>query len=143
MEASVRQLFERYERFSERSLGGMMDMDEAAGLYASDFVAASPVGVVSGKNDVRFRQALAEGYARYRAIGTKAMRVRQVRVSQIDALHCIAQVAWTAIYARQDRADARIDFDVHYFVQVLDGEARVFGWVSGDEQAVLKQHGIV
>ena len=35
-----------------------------------------------------------------------------------------------------------IDFDVHYLVQKLDGEAKVFGWVSGDEQALLKKHGI-
>ena len=28
-------------------------------------------------------------------------------------------------------------------VQVLGGEAKVFGWISGDEQAVLRQHGII
>ena len=43
-EASVRKLFERYENFFNRSLGGDMDMDEVASLYASEFIAASPVG---------------------------------------------------------------------------------------------------
>lgn len=55
----------------------------------------------------------------------------------------MAHVAWRATYARKDQADLPIDFDVHYFVQTLDGEPKVFGWVSGDEQAVLKEQGIV
>ena len=41
------------------------------------------------------------------------------------------------------RPDVAIDFDVHYFVQKLDGEPKVFGWVSGDEQALLRKHGIL
>ena len=36
-----------------------------------------------------------------------------------------------------------LDFDVHYLVQVLEGIARVFGWIAGDEEAVLKRHGII
>ena len=143
MEADIRKLFTRYERFFARSLGGDIDMDEAAALYAPAFIAATPAGVMTGKNDEAFRQAMAEGYAHYRAIGTKGMRIRTVRLSPIDAHHCVAHVAWTATYARKDGPDVAIDFDVHYLVQALDGEPRVFGWVAGDEQALLKKHGIV
>src|SRR5687767_14588091 len=141
METSVRKLFERYERFFNQSLGGDIDMDEVASLYASDFIAASPAGVMTGKNDDQLKQIMAQGYARYRAIGTKAMRIRDVRVSPIDDHHCVAHVAWTATYARKDQPDTAIDFDVHYFVQELDGDPKVFGWVSGDEEALLRAHG--
>jgi hypothetical protein len=55
----------------------------------------------------------------------------------------VAHVAWTATYARKDQPDVTIDFDVHYFVRTLDGKSKVFGWVSGDEQALLRKHGIV
>ncbi|MOA64116.1 hypothetical protein D3C78_1900710 [compost metagenome] len=56
----------------------------------------------------------------------------------------MAHVAWTATYARKDQPDVAIDFDVHYFVQTLDREApKVFGWVTGDEQALLREHGII
>lgn len=41
------------------------------------------------------------------------------------------------------RAEVTVDFDVHYLVQTPDGAAKVFGWVSGDEQALLEQHGII
>ncbi|MDA5632678.1 MULTISPECIES: nuclear transport factor 2 family protein [Rhizobium/Agrobacterium group] len=143
MEASIRKFFERYERFFNQSLGGDMDMKEAASLYASDFIAASPAGVITGKNDDHLQQVMAQGYERYRAMGTREMRIRDISLSPIDDHHCTAHVAWTATYARQDQADVAIDFDVHYFVQTLNGEPKVFGWVSGDEQALLKKHGIL
>ena len=143
MEMPVRMLFERYERLFNQSLGGDLHMDEVAALYASEFIAASPAGVKAGKNDDQLRQVLAQGHARYRAMGTKEMRIRDIRISPIDDQHCVAHVAWTATYTRKDQPDTAIDFDVHYFVQLLGGEAKVFGWVSGDEQALLKQHGIV
>jgi hypothetical protein len=117
MEAAVRKLFERYESVFNRSLGDVVDMDEVASLYASDFIAASPAGVMTGKNDDQLKQVMEQGYARYRAIGTREMRIRDISISPID-------------------------FEVHYLVQKLDGEAKVFGWVSGDEQALLKKHGI-
>ncbi|MER8554054.1 DUF4440 domain-containing protein [Mesorhizobium sp. M0976] len=143
MEASVRKLFERYERFFNQSLGGDMDMDEVASLYASDFIAASPAGVMTGKNDGQLKQVMAQGYAHYRAIGTKEMRIRNLRLSPIDEHHCVAHVAWTATYARRDQSKVAIDFDVHYLVQKLDAEPKVFGWISDDEQALLRKHGIV
>jgi hypothetical protein len=52
------------------------------------------------------------------------MRIRDVRVSLIDDHHCVAYVAWTATYARKDQPNVAIDFDVHYFIQKLDGNRR-------------------
>jgi len=143
MEQSVRTFFERYERLFNRALAGDVEMDEVAALYASEFIAASPAGVVSGKNDSQLRQVMSQGYASYRAMGTKEMRIRNITLSPIDDLHCVAHVAWTATYGREIEEDVAIDFEVHYFVQKLDHEPRVFGWVSGDEQALLRKHGIL
>ena len=143
METSVAQLFVRYEKFFNQALNGEMDLDEVASLYACEFIGAAPAGVKSGKNDEQFKQVMAQGYAHYRAIGTKEMRIRHVRLSPIDEYHCVAHVAWTATYARKGQPDVAIDFDVHYFVQKLDAEAQVFGWVTGDEQALLKKHGVI
>jgi len=143
MEAEVRKLFERYERISGQALRGEADADELAALYASEFIASSPAGVMAGKNDRRFVQALVQGHAHYREIGTRSMSVREVRVSPIDGLHCVAHVAWVATYARSDGPDVSIDFDVHYLVRNVDGQPKVFGWMSSDEQALLREHGIV
>ncbi len=143
MEASVRKLFERYERAFNESLAGETDMREVAALYASRFISASPSGVMTGKNDDHLKGVMAQGYARYKAIGTKAMRIRNLRLSPIDEQHCVAHVEWSATYARPDGPDVVIDFDVHYFVRTVDGKSKVFGWVSGDEQALLQKHGIL
>jgi hypothetical protein len=143
-EAAVRMLFERYERLFNQSLrGDDVDADDVASLYTSEFIGAGPVGVIAGKNDDKFKQVIAQGYAHYRDIGTKEMRIRDVSVVPIDDHHGLAHVAWTATYARKDLAETRIDFEVHYLVQVLDGDAKVFGWVSGDEQEMLRKHRII
>jgi len=142
IEMSIRQLFERYERFFKKSLRGGVDMDEVASIYAPVFIAASPKGVMTGKNDDQLKQVMDQGYAHYRAIGTTDMHIRDVRISPIDEHHCVAHVAWTGVYNRKEQPDIAIDFDVHYLVQKLDGDPKIFGWVSGDEQALLKKHGI-
>jgi hypothetical protein len=142
MEMSVKRFFERYEQFFEKALAGDMDMDEVESLYASEFIAASPAGVMTGKNDDQLKQVMARGYAHYRATGTKEIRIQKVRISPIDECHCVAHVGWKATYTRKDRPDVKIDFDVHYFVQKLDTHPKIFGWVSGEEQAFLKRHGI-
>ena len=143
MDTSLRKFFERYERSFNQALRADQDIDEAVNFYAAEFIAVSPAGVATGKNDEQLKRVMAEGYARYRAIGTKEMRLRNVRISPIDDLHCIAHVSWTAAYAREGQADVAIDFDVHYLVQNLGKEPKIFGWISADEQALLKKHGIV
>jgi len=143
MEDEIRRFFARYERVFAGALHGDVAMEEVAALYAAEFISASPAGVTTGKNDDQFRAAMAQGYARYRAIGTKGMRVRDVRISPMDEHHCVAHVAWTATYARGDRPDVEIEFDVHYLVQKLGRDPKVFGWVSGDEEAALKAHGVM
>lgn len=143
MESAVRKLFDRYERVVRDALAGRSDPEGTAALYAAEVIAASPAGVRSGRNDETFRQVLAQGYEHYRAIGTREMRIRELRITPIDAHHCLAHVAWRAVYARDDLPETAVDFDVHYLVQVLDGTARVFGWVAGDEEAALRRRGIV
>ena len=142
-EAGIAALFTRYAAFVAKALDGEADIEAAASFYAGAFIAATPAGIVAGENDDRWRQALAGGFERYRDIGTKAMTVRTLRVSAIDDCHSIAHVGWSAVYARAGQADVTIDFDVHYLVQTLDGEPKIFGWISGDEQDVLRRHGIL
>ena len=139
----VEEFFRQYERTFNRALAGEIGMDEVAQLYAAEFVTAWPGGVMTGKNDEQLRETLAQGYERYRALGTRGMRLRGVRLSPIDDLHCLAHVAWTATYLPEGRdEEVTIDFDVHYFVRDPAGEPQVFGWVSGDEEALMKEHGI-
>ena len=139
----LEKFFKRYEQFFTQSLDGELDANEMSALYAQEFIAASPIGVMAGKNDNQFQQALAQGYEQYRKIGTKGMRVRGVSVSPIDELHCVAHVAWTATYANANNPNIEIDFDVHYLMQELNNKPHIFGWVSGNEQELLKEYGVI
>ncbi len=143
MTTAVERFFERYESLFNLALRKEVDMDDVAALYAAEFVAASPAGVFTGKNDDQLKRVMADGYERYRAMGTKAMRLRGVAVSAIDQLHCVAHVSWTAVYARPDHEDVTVDFDVHYLLRLQAGGVKVFGWVAGDEEALLRERGII
>ncbi|WP_139793164.1 nuclear transport factor 2 family protein [Ensifer aridi] len=142
MEETLRRFFERYESMANRVLAGEMDVGATTFAFASDFIAASPAGVMTGKNDENLKASMESGYARYRAIGTKELRIRKTSITPIDALHFLVRVDWRPIYDVKDRPDVTIDFEVHYLVQMRDGEPKIFGWISGDEEAVLKEHGI-
>ena len=143
MEARVRALFERYAAHFNRAIRGDVDLDANASFYASDFIVASPLGVMSGKNDASLRTVMEQGYAHYRAIGTRDMRILELRITPIDTLHCTASVRWRAVYERPSRSDVALDFDVHYLVQFPEtGDAKIFGWVAGDEESELAKHGI-
>lgn len=83
------------------------------------------------EDDDHLKQVMAQGYAHYRAIGTKDMRIRDIRFFPLDEHRVVAHVAWTATYARKDQSDVAIDCDVHYFVQKLDGEPH---WPTGDRR---------
>ncbi|MCC7183489.1 MAG: hypothetical protein IT509_07960 [Rhodocyclaceae bacterium] len=75
MESAVRKLFERYERLFNQSLGGDLDVDEVVSLYAAEFIGAAPAGVMTGKNDERFRQAMVQGHAHYMSFAGAAKHV--------------------------------------------------------------------
>jgi hypothetical protein len=143
MERSVSELFQRYQELFRTALKGEVDMERVASSYASAFIAASPAGVSAGQNGEPLKQAMQQGFERYRKIGTKDMLLRRVDIAPVDKHHCLAHVAWTAVYDRGTDPDVSIDFEVHYLVQQLESEPKIFGWISGDEQAVLKQHGII
>ena len=142
-ETSIREFFNRYQRFFTEALAGNLDTDELSVLYTSDFIAASPAGVMTGKNDDTLKQNMINGYAHYRTIGTKSMQVHNIRLSPIDDQHAVAHVTWAAVYVKDRQPDINIDFEVHYLIQEFDGQPKIFGWVSGDEKALLRERGVV
>ena len=141
-EAEVAAFFDRYAASMNRALEGKDDVDAAAGFYAQSYIAASPEGLMTGGNDEGLKTALAQGYRHYRDSGAREMRVERVDVTPLGDDHCVAHVAWCAIYERMDESTEALEFTVHYFVRREDGGLKVFGWVAGDEQAPLREHGL-
>ncbi|MBV7481491.1 nuclear transport factor 2 family protein [Bordetella sp. BOR01] len=141
MQQAVQALFDRYERSFNDALTAEPDLDAIADLYTDTFIAASPAGIVSGNNDDQLKKAMTDGFVRYRKMGTKQMQLRHLRVVPIDPLHGLAHVEWRAIYDIEG-AQKMITFTNVYLVRIENDKGKVFGWITGDEDAELKKHGI-
>jgi hypothetical protein len=142
-EKNIQELFRRYQEFFRNAIKGEVDMEQGTSFYTTAVIGAAPAGVMVAQNDEQFKLVLQRGFEAYREMGTKDMRIRGINITPIDELHSLARVSWTAVYDRGDDPDKSIDFNVHYLVQQLQETPKIFGWVSGDEQAELKKHGII
>lgn len=137
----VQELFDRYKCNFNNALTAEPDLEAIADLYSDTFIAASPPGIMSGKNDAELKKAMADGFARYRAMGTKKMEIRHLTVTPIDGQHCLTHVDWRATYDINGEQKV-IDFTNAYLIRVERDKGRVFGWITGDENAELRKHGI-
>jgi hypothetical protein len=141
---AVERFFGEYEARFQRALEGEDDAEGTAYSFAACFVEANPQGVICGHNDDEFRAAIPQGNAFYRSIGTKSMRIGGLKITPIDERHAMVRVHWESRYEKLGRAPVAIDFDVVYLLQAgPDGRPRIFAYVVGDEQAVLREHGLL
>lgn len=135
--------FTNYENLFNRSLQQEPDVDNIVKSFASSFLEASPAGINCGKNDESFRKVIPEGYAFYKSIGTQSMSIHSKTTTQLDELHYMTKVDWSARYLKKDGKGEIIDFSVIYFTQFQNGEPKIFAYVTGDEQKALKDRGLL
>jgi hypothetical protein len=84
-----------------------IDVEATAGAFADCFIAADPNGVSCGKNDEQFRAQIPEGFAFYRSIGTKSMRVASLAVTPLDDYHLMAKVRRVSVYRKKGGGKSR------------------------------------
>ena len=142
-EQEIRQFFIAYESRFNASLTGTVDIEGTIQSFADCFVEASPMGIQCGKNDARFQEAIPKGYEFYRSIGTTAMKITAMDITLLDDFHAMTKVHWQAFYDKKDGAKETIEFTVIYFVQVVNAPIKIFAYITGDEQKVLKERGLI
>lgn len=143
MKENIESFFNDYAaRFNEAVAGKETDASETARCFADYFVESSPAGVIGGKNDDSFKEKIPEGYAHYKDIGITAMNILSKEISIIDEFHAMAKIHWQSVYRKKDGKEGVIEFDVTYFLNTKDG-VKIFAYVTGDEQAALKEHGLI
>jgi hypothetical protein len=144
-EENIRKFFTQYEARFNQSLQDppVLDIDGVAASFTDFFIEASPLGVSGGKNDEKFREMIPQGFAFYKSIGTKSMKVANLDIIALDDDHAMAKVHWDSRYIKRDGSKERIEFDVIYFLQLLRDEPKIFAYITGDEQRVLKEHGLI
>ena len=143
MESSIYDFFAAYEKRFNDALKGETDVEGTAEAFAPFFVEASPAGIHGGANDQQFRKRIPEGMEFYRQIGTYSMEILSQDVTQLDDLHSMVKVHWKATYKNKDNTDLAIEFDVTYFLQNRDNELKIFAYITGDEDKVMREHGLI
>lgn len=139
----VESFFAKYEAGFNAALGGHVDLKAIKALYSDQFIAASPRGVRAGTNDGSFDAAMSKGYQRYRDLGTKSMKVESIETHEVDDCHLMARVRWQSVYEKPGTGAIHIPFDVNYLLEHRENEIKVFAWITGDEEALLKAHGVM
>lgn len=130
-------------RFNRALLGEKVNPKEVSASFAAFFVEASPQGVIGGKNGWMFRRMIPKGFARYRKMGIKSMHIQGKDITLLDDLHAMAIIRWQSLYDRKDATTAAISFSVTYFVQQVKGNCKIFAYIAGDEERLLKEHGLI
>ena len=144
LEAKVRELFSEYGRVSNDALKNpSVDVDRVAAFFAPYFVGSAPQGVMGGANDEKFREVIPQGFAHYREVGGKEMLMTGVTVTPLNELHAFAEVGWNFVYVNKKGETGNVRFTNFYFVTIADGTARIFAYVTGDEEKAMKDHGLI
>lgn len=138
----IEAFFEKYEQRFADGLAGKPDVEGTVDAFADFFVEASPVGIIGSKNDAAFRESIPKGYDFYKSIGTTEMKINQVHITDLDDLHYLVDVYWEAFYSR-DEGNQSIEFNVMYMLQNQNGALRIFAYITGDEEKVLKEKGLI
>lgn len=136
--------FEAYaSNFNEVLLGAEVNIDKVSQCFSECFIEASPLGVNASKNNEQFKEAIPKGFEFYKRIGITSMQILSKDITALDSQHTMVKVKWQALFKRKDDTNGEVAFDVFYFLQAHDETFRIFAYITGDEQTVLKQEGLV
>lgn len=143
MKLIIEEFFLNYEkRFNRAIKSGDINVEEAASAFADYFIESSPRGVICGKNDEKFIEMIPKGFEHYKKIGTTSMKILSMDIQKIDDLHYMVNVHWDSQYSKNEK-NVSIDFTVIYILTIETGKPKIFAYITGDEEKVLKQKGIL
>lgn len=61
----------------------------------------------------------------------------------MDNIHSMARILWRSNFIKRDGVKGSIEFENIYFIQTKDAQHKVFAYITGDEQAALKEAGLL
>jgi hypothetical protein len=140
----IDQFFSRYEsRFNDALSGAEPDIEQTVNSFTENFLEATPLGIITGKNDNNFKEMITKGWSFYKDIGIQAMNILSKQITILDDFHALVKVNWNSTFVRKDKTDGEISFDVFYLIQKLEEDIKIFAYITGDEQQALKDQGLI
>lgn len=143
MDATLAEFFREYEARTARALAGDFDVEATANAFAPTFIQADPNALACGQNDATLREAIPRGIGFYRRIGAREIAITAVATTALDDYHYSAKVDWRARYERCEGNRGTIDFTVVSLLRTVGGEPKIFGFLTGDEQQVYRDKGLI
>jgi phenolic acid decarboxylase len=144
IEQRLTAFFADYEARTNRAFAdpATIDAEASAGAYAACFIEAHPKGVICFQNDEELRKSIPQMMEAQRKIGAREMKIAGLTITPLDALHAMAKIRWEAHYVKPDGSDVSAAFDEIYFVQVIDETPKIFAYIAGDQEKLLKEIGV-
>ena len=84
-----------------------------------------------------------KGWKFYRKIGIRAMNILSKEVTILNDLHAMAKIHWNSSFVRPDKSEGKVEFDVFYMLQKQEEDLKIFAFITGDEQQVLREQGLI
>lgn len=137
--------FRSYADAYTRSLKGDVEVDLIRSFFAETVLALGVDGSLNAAatGDQAFGDMLIGMYGFYKAMGTRRMTVDRVDVSPLYQNHDRVQVFYRADFLKPDGSAVTIPFDLVYLVQRRDSGPAIFAFISADEMALYRRHGLV
>jgi hypothetical protein len=132
------------DRFNNAIKGETPDIEGTIKSFSFSFIAANPSGVICGNNNEDFKTAISQGYAFYKSIGVTSMDIVSLETTILNEFHEMTKILWKCVYVKKkDNVKNSIEFANFYFTQTKENEHKIFAYITDDEQAVLKENGLI
>ncbi len=117
-----------------------LEMRRIAGLYAEQFIAAGPNGVISQGREV-FLDNADKAAEFYRSVGQESAELLSARETWFGDFYVMVTVHWGA---RFKALPDLVEFDVSYLVQLTDETPKIILFISHeDEQEAMAKLGLL
>ncbi len=93
--------FKDYEkRFNATLQGNKAGINTTAESFTDYFIESSPLGVICGKNDSKFKERMLKGYEFYKKIGITSINILSTEITALDDYHTMAKIYWKTNYEK-------------------------------------------
>jgi len=117
-----------------------LELQNTARLYADEFIAAGPKGIISQTREEFLKNA---GTAAdfYRSVGQKSAKALSLKETWYGKDYAMVTIHWGVSFETLDKP---VEFDVSYLVQLTDSEPRIILFISHeDEEETMKELGLL
>ena len=113
-----------------------LDLQNTAKLYADNFIAAGPKGVIS-QSRKEFDANAEKAAEHYRKIGQKSAEALSMKETWFGDKYVMVTIHWGAHFEKLDKP---YEFDVSYLVKLTDAKPKIILFISHqDEDEAMKK----